>query len=90
MQKLIDGIKELRNDAEEMRAIAQANGDRSWEYCRWLSQVYAYDKATELIDEYQEGLFSELRGLLKEHAQFPKQWDTDERLIDWLKEKGEY
>ena len=39
-------------------------------------------------DEISE-IFDELRGLLKEHAQFPDLWDTDERLREWLKERGE-
>lgn len=38
----------------------------------------------------KEEIFCELRGLLKEHAQFPDKWDTNERLIEWLKEKGQY
>ena len=48
------------------------------------------DAVIELLDEYREELFAELRGLLKEHAQFPNIWNTDKHLIDWLKEKGEY
>jgi hypothetical protein len=50
----------------------------------------AIQECVEIIQQYREDLFSELRGLLKEHAQFPKEWDTNQRLIDWLKEKGEY
>ena len=37
-----------------------------------------------------EEIYCELRGLLKEHAQFPNQWDTDGRLIEWLKSRSQY
>lgn len=37
-----------------------------------------------------DDIYCELRGLLKEHAQFPKQWDTNARLIEWLKERNQY
>ena len=57
-------------------------------YSFWING--AIQECVETIEEYREEMFCELRGLLKEHAQFPKQWDTNERLIEWLKEKGEY
>lgn len=35
-------------------------------------------------------ILCELRGLLKEHAQFPAMWKTDDRLKEWLeKETGQ-
>ncbi|MDD4972583.1 MAG: hypothetical protein PHT07_24390 [Paludibacter sp.] len=43
----------------------------------------------ETQKEDSDMIFSELRGLLKEHAQFPKLWHTDTGLREWLKEKGE-
>lgn len=39
--------------------------------------------------EQLEDIYCELRGLLKEHAQFPDMWDTDEELRAWLKERGQ-
>ena len=41
-------------------------------------------KENELDD-----IYCELRGLLKEHAQFPDTWDTDEELREWLKQRGQ-
>jgi vacuolar-type H+-ATPase subunit H len=43
----------------------------------------------DAVEELTDTIFDEIRGLLKEHAQFPEQWDTDKRLKEWLKEKGE-
>jgi len=43
------------------------------------------EKEIDSIDD----IYCELRGLLKEHAQFPDMWDTDEALREWLKEKGQ-
>jgi len=46
-------------------------------------------KILERVDE-MEDVYSELRGLLKEHAQFPDMWDTDQRLKEWLIERKQY
>ena len=43
------------------------------------------NRMTASAAESLETIFCELRGLLKEHAQFPEMWDTDERLREWLK-----
>lgn len=45
-------------------------------------------KAQELKEELED-IYSELRGLLKRRAMFPQMWDTDERLSEWLKKRGE-
>lgn len=47
------------------------------------------DKISEITKEELDNIFCELRGLLKENATFPELWDTDERLREWLKERGE-
>ena len=47
------------------------------------------ERDKEVLGEELDDLFCEIRGLLKEHSIFPEQWDTDERLRAWLKEKGE-
>jgi len=47
------------------------------------------EKINDLESDIEE-IYCELRGLLKEHAQFPKQWDTNERLIEWLKSRNQY
>lgn len=47
----------------------------------------------ETIKDYKadiEEIYCDLRGLLKEHAQFPKLWDTNERLVEWLKSRKQY
>jgi hypothetical protein len=49
------------------------------------AQLQTYYKDID-IDE----IYCELRGLLKERAQFPEQWDTNERLVEWLKSKNQY
>jgi uncharacterized coiled-coil DUF342 family protein len=80
MKELVENIKELNYQDNE----GNASQDQIKSYRAGIND------AVEFVKEYQEDLFSELRWLLKEHAQFPKQWDTNERLIEWLKEKGEY
>ena len=40
------------------------------------------------LEEEKKDIFCELRGLLKENAQFPDRWDTDERLKEWLEKRG--
>ena len=42
----------------------------------------------EIKDEKEE-IYCELRGLLKEHAQFPHMWDTNKELKNWLSGIGE-
>jgi len=48
-----------------------------------------YDFYTKWLSQEFDDLFDEIRGLLKEHAIFPDEWDTDARLKEWLKSKGE-
>ena len=47
------------------------------------------NEVSDLKSEIDD-MFCELRGLLKEHALFQEQWDTNERLIEWLKSRNQY
>lgn len=48
-----------------------------------------YDFYTKWLSGELDNLFDEIRGLLKEHATFPNEWETDKHLKEWLKSKGE-
>lgn len=81
MKKIIDAFKKWQKEHDE---------------------DYQYDEIFEFVNKHidrgdmlailewvSSDLYSELRGLLKENAQFPEQWDTDARLREWLEERDE-
>ena len=58
-------------------------------YSFWINGTIQ-EIVEEIVKPEMEDLFCELRGLLKEHAMFRDKWDTNQKLIDWLKGKNEY
>ena len=80
-QKVIERISSITKSAKGQKECIQSENTnkRGFEM---------NDQITK--DNFEQEIFCELRGLLKEHAQFPAMWNTDDRLKEWLKkETGE-
>lgn len=90
MTKLTKTIEEILDKCESPVQLPEQegfSGGKEWAIHALIKSIKERDK--EVLGEELDDLFCEIRGLLKEHSIFPEQWDTDERLRAWLKEKGE-
>ena len=80
VREILERLYRSKGQAEEV-FINEALAD----ILAWHAEQMEKELPSELDD-----IYCELRGLLREHSQFPGYWNTEKELKRWLKKRGQY